>query len=109
MLLHQQHCKANCSPTILSNEKIDLYLKEIPKWHATSNYKNISRSFNFKDYHQTLSFINGIASIIHTENHHPNISFGYNNCTINYSTHSANGITLFDLICAAKIEQHFKE
>lgn len=109
MLLHQQHCKANYSPTILTNEKIDLYLKEIPKWQATSNYKIISRSFDFKDYHQTLSFINGIASIIHNENHHPNISFGYNNCTINYSTHSANGITLFDLICAAKIEQHFQE
>lgn len=105
MFLYEQHCDANKKPLLLSEEKIKSYLKEIPKWETDLDSKTITQTYKFKDYHQTLHFINTIAEIIHTENHHPNISFGYNICSISYSTHSANGITLFDFICAAKIEQ----
>lgn len=107
MFLYEQHCEASTIPTLLSAEQTKSYLKEIPTWNTNLEKKGISRTFKFKDYHQTLLFINSIAEIIHAENHHPNISFGYNSCSINYSTHSADGVTLFDFICAAKIERVF--
>lgn len=105
MCLYEQHCEANEKPQLLSEEKIKSYLKDIPTWEANLDSKTITRTYKFKDYHQTLHFINAVAEIIHTENHHPKISFGYNTCSISYSTHSAHGITLFDFICAAKIER----
>ena len=105
MLLHEQHCKDKKLPTLLSAEKIESYLEETPEWKLNSNNSEITRCFKFKDYHQTLLFINSVAEIAHIENHHSNICFGYNHCEITYSTHSAKGITLFDFICAAKIEQ----
>lgn len=104
MYLYEQHCITGNKPQLLSKEQIIQYLKETPDWHLilenTENneeQKYISRSFKFKDYHQTLLFINAIAPLIHKENHHPDIKFGYNTCSIHFSTHSAGGITIFDL------------
>jgi 4a-hydroxytetrahydrobiopterin dehydratase len=105
MYLHEQHCLKNTTPQIIDNEKLNKHLEEIPLWKTSIETNSISRKFKFKDYHQTLLFINAVSAIAEQENHHPEITFGYNHCTIDYSTHSAGGITLFDLICAAHIEQ----
>lgn len=105
MYLHEQHCLADTAPQLLVEKEIKKHLKEIPQWNISIDKKGISRPFKFKDYHQTLQFINLISEIIHTENHHPEITFGYNKCNIYFSTHSAGGITLFDLICASHIDQ----
>lgn len=105
MYLHEQHCLKNTTPQIIDNEKINEQLEEIPLWNTSIEKNSISRKFKFKNYKQTLLFINAVAAIAEKENHHPEITFGYNNCSINYSTHSAGGITLFDLICAAHIDQ----
>lgn len=105
MTLYEQHCLTETSPQLLSEEQLNQYLDEISQWDLSENKTSISRAFKFKDYHQTLLFINAVATIVNQENHHPNITFGYNNCSISFSTHSAAGITLFDLICAAHIDQ----
>ena len=105
MDLYEQHCLTETSPQLLTEEQLKFYLNEIPQWNLSENKTAISRTFKFKDYQQTLLFINAVAAIVHQENHHPDIKFGYNNCAICYSTHSAGGITLFDLICAAHIDQ----
>lgn len=105
MFLHEQHCEEKISPPLLSEKQIKPYQKEIPEWEISLSKGNISRTFRFKNYNETLLFINAVTKIVCIENHHPNICFGYNHCTITYSTHSAKGITLFDFICAAKIEQ----
>lgn len=105
MFLYEQHCPTELSPQPLVEEQLNQYLNEIPQWNLSENKTSISRAFKFKDYHQTLHFINAVAAIVNQENHHPNITFGYNNCSISFSTHSVAGITLFDLICAAHIDQ----
>lgn len=103
--LHTLHCQKDTKPQLLSDEKRKEYLKVLPDWNYSAESKNISRRFKFNDYNQTLAFINAAAWIIQQQDHHPQIEFGYNNCTIYFTTHSAHGITLFDFICAAHIEQ----
>ena len=66
---------------------------------------SLKNKSKIKNYKQTLLFINAVAEIANIENHHPEINFGYNYCSIQFSTHSANGITLFDIICAAQTDQ----
>lgn len=69
------------------------------------------RNFRFRDYHQTLAFVNAIAQVIHAEDHHPELVVGYNRCTVKYDTHSVNGgkggLSDNDFICAAKIDAVF--
>jgi len=105
MNLYEQHCLAETSPQLLAKEQLDQYLDEIPQRNSSENKTRIARAFKFKDYHQTLLFINAVAVIVKQENHHPDITFAYNNCSISFTTYSATGITLFDLICAAQIDQ----
>ena len=103
--LHTLHCQTDNPPHLLNEAQLKKYLEEIPKWDFLAEKKSISRLFRFKDYLETVAFINAAAQIAEQENHHPDIMFSYNKCTILYSTHSAQGLTLFDFICAAKTDQ----
>jgi 4a-hydroxytetrahydrobiopterin dehydratase len=86
----------------LGRERIDALLKEVPGWSYDG--KVIAKTWSFKNYYETLAFVNAIAWIVHGEDHHPDLSFGYNRCRVEFSTHSIGGISENDFICAAKIE-----
>jgi len=72
----------------------------VPGW-AIANGK-LERNFGFKDYHQTMAFVNALAWISHTQDHHPELVVSYKNCVVRYDTHSVQGLSLNDFICAAK-------
>jgi len=109
MLLHELHCSTDSTPQLLNKEDLNKYLKEVSNWDYSQEKQLISRSFKFKNYYQTLAFVNAAAWIIHQQNHHPEIEFGYNKCHMSFTTHSAGGITIFDFICAARINQLLQE
>jgi 4a-hydroxytetrahydrobiopterin dehydratase len=110
------------SPTILSQELTTQHCEELPKgskpliipaiesnlsqlrgWDAPLNYVNISKTFNFKNYLQTIAFVNAVTWVANKEDHHPQICFGYNSAKITLTTHNAKGLTHNDMIMAAKI------
>jgi len=64
----------------------------------------IYREFTFKNYYKTMAFVNAVAWIAHQENHHPDLSVGYNRCLVRYSTHAIQGLSENDFICAAKVD-----
>ena len=103
--LHKQHCKNVGTAQLLTKQQLSTCLDEFPFWLISTDEQKISRHFTFNNYDDTLNFINAAAEIAKQENHHPYIEFSYNTCTIHYQTHSVNGITLYDFICAAHIEQ----
>lgn len=84
-------------PTIESN------LSVLKGWEAPLNYSNIEKTFQFKNYHQTIAFVNAVTWLANKEDHHPKICFDYNSCEISLTTHSAKGLTMNDMIMAAKI------
>ena len=71
----------------------------------------IVRQFDFRNYTETLAFVNAIAVVIHAEDHHPELVVTYNRCVVKFHTHSVNqgrgGISENDFICAAKIDAIF--
>jgi 4a-hydroxytetrahydrobiopterin dehydratase len=73
-------------------------------WRADADGGEISRSFGFRDYYQTMAFVNALAWIAHAEDHHPDIEVGYNRCLVRYSTHAIGGLSENDFICAARID-----
>lgn len=64
----------------------------------------IAKTFTFANYYETIAFVNAIAWVAHRQDHHPDLSVGYNRCRVAYSTHAIGGISSNDFICAAKIE-----
>ena len=69
---------------------------------------SISKTYTFKNYYQTIAFVNAIAWVSHREDHHPDLAVSYNTCRVDYSTHSAGGLSENDFICAALVDALFK-
>lgn len=78
-------------------------LTQVPGWTLNEPVSEISRTFTFRNFHETMALVNAIAWIAHREDHHPDLEVGYNRCVVRYSTHAVKGLTENDFICAAKI------
>ncbi|MBT9520196.1 MAG: 4a-hydroxytetrahydrobiopterin dehydratase [Dechloromonas sp.] len=94
-------CEGGIPP--LPQEKIDRLLRSLEGWGQTGG--EISKTFEFRNYYETMAFVNAIAWISHRENHHPDLEVGYRQCRVRYSTHAIGGLSENDFICAAKIER----
>ena len=98
-----RQCKTDAQ--LLNPEQIPRYLSSLePRWERSADGNTISREFSFANYYETIAFVNLVASLAYRQNHHPELSVGYNRCRVEYSTHSAGGLTDNDFICAAKID-----
>jgi 4a-hydroxytetrahydrobiopterin dehydratase len=87
----------------LRQDEIDRLLSGLDGWVQAGG--EISKSFEFRDYYETMAFVNALAWIAHREDHHPDLEVGYRQCRVRYSTHAIGGLSENDFICAAKIER----
>lgn len=74
-------------------------------WSLAVDAKSLQRSFKFKDFYRTMSFVNAVAHVANTEDHHPDLEAGYDYCRLTFATHSIGGLSHNDFICAAKVDQ----
>ena len=93
-------CEGGVAP--MSSEEIARMLGQLQGWAYRDGV--ITKTFSFPDYWQTMAFVNATAWISHREDHHPDLTVGYNKCRVDYSTHAIRGISENDFICAAKID-----
>ena len=102
--LTSKHCEPREGEP-LNREQADELLQDLHNdWTIDASGKEISRTFKFSNYYQTMAFVNAQAWIVHAEDHHPNLEVGYNRCHIRFSTHSTGGLSENDFICSAKID-----
>ena len=64
----------------------------------------LEKSYSFKNYHETIGFVNALAFIANSENHHPDLVVSYSKCTVRFNTHDVNGISVSDFFCASKVD-----
>ena len=97
-------CEGGTKP--LNPVMVEGYLAKLPGWKQVEN--RIEKAFAFKNYYETMAFVNAVAFIAHGEDHHPDLEVGYKACKVKYTTHAIGGLSENDFICAAKIEQLLK-
>lgn len=100
-LLHQR-CKALEGGSPMDAQAIREHLARISGWQLVAGA--IEKTFTFKNYHETLGFVNALAWIANTEDHHPELRVFYDRCVVRFDTHSVGGISMNDFICAAKAD-----
>ena len=76
-----------------------------PAWQLSADGTSLSRSYRFRDFLRTMSFVNALAHVANIEDHHPDLEVGYDYCRVRYSTHAIGGLSENDFICAAKIDR----
>ena len=95
-------CETNTPPLIPS--QYEPLLKELKlDWEVVEGRK-IKYEFKFKDFVKAMNFVNKVADLAESENHHPNIHIYYNRVVIDLTTHNIKGLSENDFIIAAKIE-----
>ena len=92
-------CETGMPP--LAQPEIDSLLQYLEGWQQYDHL--ISKTYRFKDYYQTIAFVNAVAWMSHREDHHPDLTVTYNSCQVEYTTHAIHGLSENDFICAAKV------
>lgn len=64
----------------------------------------LEKTFAFKNYYETMAFVNALAFVAHTEDHHPDLAVSYGKCGVRFNTHDVNGISASDIFCASKVD-----
>ena len=77
----------------------------LPEWSATNGV--LCKEFVFPDFDATMAFVNAVAFMARSQNHHPDLAVHYGRCVVTFHTHDAGGLTRNDFICAARTERLF--
>ena len=96
-------CEGGVPP--LDDDAVANMLKQLDGWSLVGHA--IVKTYRFKNYYETMAFVNAAAWISHREDHHPDLAVGFNQCTASYSTHAIGGLSENDFICAAKLDALF--
>jgi 4a-hydroxytetrahydrobiopterin dehydratase len=97
-----QVCESGGVPTLSHKVAKKLLQSVSSDWNINSD--KITRIFKFKGFYKTMAFVNAVAWVANKEGHHPDLEVSFNKCTVNFTTHTVNGLTENDFICAAKID-----
>ena len=106
--LTEKHC-VPCEGGVpkMEREEAEKMLAEIPGWELADDALSIKRRFEFKGFYRCMAFINAMAWVANSEDHHPDFSAGYNYCEVTFTTHAIDGLSENDFICAAKLNALF--
>lgn len=101
--LEQRRAKPLASDVgALDTQAINTQLAVLADWKYVEGA--LERSFTFENYYETIAFVNAMAWMIHHEDHHPNLEVSYNRCVVRFDTHTVQGVSENDFICAAKCD-----
>ncbi len=81
-------------------------LAQLEGWSLSGDgaHVAIEKTYRFANYHETIAFVNAVAFIAHTEDHHPDLSVHYDRCVVRLNTHDVGGISPTDIDCATRFD-----
>ncbi len=86
----------------LSAEEIETSLSALKDWKVEG--VNLKKRFEFKNFAESLAFVNQVGAIAEEKDHHPDITFGWGYAEFQITTHDAGGLTRDDFELAKAIE-----
>ena len=89
----------------LTHEEAEKLNSQLDGWMLIDDAHLLAKEFHFKNFKETMAFVNKIAEVAEAEGHHPDLTISYNNLSVELTTHAINGLSENDFILAAKIDQ----
>ncbi len=98
--------KKHCVPCENGEGKLDInkikeYMLLVENWFLVGDA--IRKDYKFKNFKESMNFVNKVADIAEEEGHHPDLSISYDKVNVSLTTHAAKGLTENDFVMAAKI------
>ncbi len=88
---------------LLSDIAIQRELGSLAGWSRRGDA--LTRTYQFRNFSQSMEFVNRVAGLAESADHHPDIDIRYSKVTLTLSTHDAGGITGNDIALARAIDQ----
>ncbi|MEK7227426.1 MAG: 4a-hydroxytetrahydrobiopterin dehydratase [Patescibacteria group bacterium] len=101
-------------PKVLTNEEIEAGLKNLPGWEFARDPSTalgigkICKEYKFKDFMDSLEFVNFVALVFEANDHHPDTHIMYNKILFELQRFDIGGkVTDRDLFIAGEIEKNY--
>ena len=88
-------------PKLSSDAEIAAALRDLPGWSAEGGA--LVRTVEAPDFMTGIRLVDRVAEVAEEVDHHPDIDIRWRTLTFRCSTHSAGGLTEFDVALAAAI------
>jgi len=88
----------------LPGAEIEKLLEQLEGWQAVNEH-HLQKTYPFKDFRESLAFVNRIGTLAEQQGHHPDICFGWGKAEVTIWTHKIDGLTESDFVLAAKIDK----
>jgi|ERR1700691_2264612 4a-hydroxytetrahydrobiopterin dehydratase len=88
----------------LSDTQVESALKSLPGWSRQGDY--LEKEFKFKEFLGGIRFVDAVAKIAESEEHHPDIHVVWTTVTLKITTHDEGGLTKWDVALAKAIEKY---
>lgn len=95
-------CRGGVPP--LKGAEIQNLLGQLESWQVVNEH-HLQKTYRFKDFRESLQFVNRIGELAEAQGHHPDISFGWGKADVTIWTHKIDGLTESDFVLAAKIDK----
>jgi len=100
---HCVPCEGGVQP-LTREQALSLMEQLQPRWRLDEDARAIRAEWKFRNFYHTMSFVNAVAHIANSEDHHPDLEIGYGYCRVRFNTHAIGGLSENDFICAAKLD-----
>ena len=108
MTLAQQQCTpCRAGAPQVSESELPELLAQLSDWQVldVDGINQLQRTFKFKNFLEAMAFANRVGELAEAANHHPAILVEWGKVTVNWWTHSIQGLHRNDFILAARTEQ----
>ena len=81
-------------------------LSKLDGWKLTGEAASVAieKTYLFKNYFETIAFVNAVALVAHRQDHHPDLQVFYNRCVVRFNTHDVGGLSSTDFNCATLVD-----
>lgn len=83
-------CRGGVPP--LTHDEAQRLRAQAPNWELADDAHRIERTFRFRNFRESLAFVQEVGGLAETEGHHPDISFGWGYATVSLSTKKIKGL-----------------
>jgi 4a-hydroxytetrahydrobiopterin dehydratase len=95
-------CRGGVPP--MEAGEIQKLLGQLDGWQAVGDH-HLRKQYKFKNFRESLDFVNRVGELAETQGHHPDVYFGWGQAEITIWTHKIDGLTESDFVLAAKIDK----
>ena len=89
----------------LDEGQVEAALRGATEWSELGD--TIQRTFQFRSFVESMAFVDAVAGVAESDQHHPDILIRYNKVTLTLSTHDSGGITQKDFDAASKYDARY--